>query len=348
MSFRLPTVLWAFALLAAALATFGAGGILAALAVMAFWGANRLRRPTGVEWIVLFVTLGLLLALLLPASWSARESARRIQCMNRMHQVAIALLAYATTHPGFPLAASPGENGAGPMSWRIPILPMLEQKSLYDAYRRDEAWDGVHNSAVSQYPLDTYSCPSDPPVSVTQTMANYLAIVGPQTVWPPDHEYPLDDIKDGASKTILLIEVAGRNTPWAKPEDLSFDEAVRLLTSPSAGSTVHVNYRTTGFFYKSDERPGLHVAFADGTVRFLALPLSKQLASALLTVDGGESIDEGEFSQATEPQLDYAKCYAFAAFVLLALWPGRRMIFRRRPPADHQAPTISRQPSSEA
>jgi hypothetical protein len=126
---------------------------------------------------------------------------------------------------------------------------------------------------------------------------------------------------------------------------LTFDEALQLLTSASAGPAGHVRYRITSFFYKSDERPVRVVAFADGKCRFLSLPLSNELATALLTADGSEPVDEREFSQVTEPQLDYAKCYAFAAFVLLAVLPGRRLFVRKQTPAADEQELIIGAPS---
>jgi prepilin-type processing-associated H-X9-DG protein len=82
-----------------------------------------------------------------------------------------------------------------------------------------------------------------------------------------------------------------------------------------------------GYFYKQSW--AVNAAFLDGHVRFLHLPLSRELATALLTVDGGEEIDEAVFDQGVA-ELAYAKCYAFAAFVTLALWPGVRLMWRRR------------------
>jgi prepilin-type processing-associated H-X9-DG protein len=83
---------------------------------------------------------------------------------------------------------------------------------------------------------------------------------------------------------------------------------------------------SNGFFYKPSV--GRNVAFADGSVAFMIAPLHRKLAEALLTVDGREQIDSSEFDKATEPQLDYAKCYGFGMFVILSLapaaWIGRR------------------------
>ena len=70
------------------------------------------------------------------------------------------------------------------------------------------------------------------------------------------------------------------------------------------------------------------VTFVSGRYELLRLPLRRELAVALLTVDGGEEIDEAEWQAITEPALDYGAIYGLTAFVALALWPclgwGRR------------------------
>jgi hypothetical protein len=158
------------------------------------------------------------------------------------------------------------------------------------------------------------------------TLTNYFAVVGPHTAWPPGRGRTVHEISDATRNTIVLMEMASRGTPWTKPKDLMFDEALALLTDPHPRGAVHRHDRGHGFFCKIDKRSGLHVAFADGTVRFLALPLSPSLATALLTADGGEPIDEREFNRVSLSQLDYGKIYAFATFVLLSLLPVYRLV----------------------
>lgn len=72
----------------------------------------------------------------------------------------------------------------------------------------------------------------------------------------------------------------------SKPDDQSLDEAVELLSTTQ--KAVHTLHGSDGFFYKRfDEAPDLNVALPDGSVRFLCLPLPKELAIALLTADRG-------------------------------------------------------------
>jgi hypothetical protein len=161
-------------------------------------------------------------------------------------------------------------------------------------------------------------------VTVNAPQTNYFAVVGPQTVWAEGHRSL--NIQDDADQTILLIEAAGLNRRWAEPRDLTFDEAVGMLTGTAQIDTVHTYSSRPGFFYKHHDegRKGVHIAFASGRVAFLPTPVSKELATALLTAHGGEDV-HAELDEVMLPQLDWGKIYAFVAFVALALWPGVRM-----------------------
>jgi hypothetical protein len=135
----------------------------------------------------------------------------------------------------------------------------------------------------------------------------------------------LGEFRDGAENTILLIESHGPGVHWAEPRDLTFDEAVNLLSQPFKSHDGHEV--SNGFFHKPSV--GRHVSFADGSVAFMIAPVSRTLAEALLTVDGGEQIELSEFDKATKPQLDYARCYGFGVLVALSLLPACRSIGRR-------------------
>ena len=96
---------------------------------------------TLVELLVVIAIIGLLVALLLPAVQTARESARRIQCVNNLRQVGLATANFESSTRSFPparLEAKPGEfttycAGLEP-SWLVRIMPYLEEKALYDRW----------------------------------------------------------------------------------------------------------------------------------------------------------------------------------------------------------------------
>jgi prepilin-type processing-associated H-X9-DG protein len=107
------------------------------------------------------------------------------------------------------------------------------------------------------------------------------------------------------------------------PEDLAFEEAVELLVSPPSDG-YYTHYFDKGFYYKPAQ--GINVAFADGSVKTLALPLSREHAEALLTINGGEDVDPEDI----QPELDYARIYALSVFVLVSLLPAVKFWPRRK------------------
>jgi hypothetical protein len=336
----LVKILWALAIVVAARMTFGPGGeVLAGLIIFIWAGILKAFGLPGWAWFLIanacFFISGLIGLLIDP--YSARESDRRTQCMNTLRQLALANLNFVLRHESFPRVRLPGLEGAGPQSWRVTLLPELDEQNLFKTYRKDESWDGPHNVEMSRTVKHSFDCPSDH--TNDGTYVNYRAIVGEHTAWPVDRARPMSEITDGLSRTVVLIECASRGTPWSKPEDLTYDEAFELLTDPSPDAVPHYHESTNGFFYKSNAGPSLHVAFADGKVRLLDLPISKELATALLTVDGGEWYDEKDFEPVTSLELDYATCVGFPAFILLACLPEFRL-FRRQPAIPPLAPLI--------
>jgi prepilin-type N-terminal cleavage/methylation domain-containing protein len=114
---------------------------------------------TLVELLVVIAIIGVLVALLLPAVQSARESARRTQCANNLKQMGIAMHNYHDTYQVFPFGWS--DRGAG---WTTMTLPYIEQKNLWDTLKFNEAdnWDSdntANEKACGTY-IATFRCPS--------------------------------------------------------------------------------------------------------------------------------------------------------------------------------------------
>lgn len=136
-------------------------------------GKNSLRAFTLVELLVVIAIIGVLIALLLPAVQAAREAARRMQCTNRMKQIALALTNYADVQLCFPGGTTVKQTATGQYDshktkfcssvWGISIFPFIEKQALYDQFDF-EATDGMEDSGnltLMQTIVSDYNCPSD-------------------------------------------------------------------------------------------------------------------------------------------------------------------------------------------
>jgi prepilin-type N-terminal cleavage/methylation domain-containing protein/prepilin-type processing-associated H-X9-DG protein len=119
---------------------------------------------TLVEILVVISIIGVLVALLLPAIQTARESARRTQCTNNLRQQSVAVNLYAGQHAGeFPaLWRSANVRPWDNFSWRVSVLPFLESQDIFDTLQLMELpLTGANGEALSVM-LEPFQCPSTP------------------------------------------------------------------------------------------------------------------------------------------------------------------------------------------
>ena len=221
-----------------------------------------------------------LVALLLPAVQSAREAARRTASMNNLKMIALAMHNYHDVYKGFPAAYNVDENGKPLLSWRVHILPFIEQQALYQQFHLDEPWNSPHNrKLIAQMPT-VYRSPSskaDPGKTV------YLGNAGKHGVFvPPKGDQKgktqptgvsMRNITDGTSNTIMAVEASDTAAVvWTKPDDFVPDEK-----NPLRGL---VGLHPGGFL----------AALCDGSVRFISESINPEVLKALLTKDGGEVV----------------------------------------------------------
>ena len=133
---------------------------------------------TLIELLVVIAIIAVLIALLLPAVQSAREAARRAQCVNNMKQIGLAMHNYLSSYGSLP----PGENGCCHGTWTVFILSWVEQNPLFNAWNQSDdntdsasilSYGGPANTTVSRNRLSAYTCPSDTPDSLYGTMPMY-------------------------------------------------------------------------------------------------------------------------------------------------------------------------------
>ncbi|MGE0755989.1 MAG: DUF1559 domain-containing protein, partial [Pirellulaceae bacterium] len=118
-----------------------------------------MRRPlsaafTLVELLVVIAIIGVLVALLLPAVQYAREAARRTQCMNNLRQLALAVQAFEGQQKQFPGFRHIIPHSRRTASWHVALLPLLEQKDVYDT------WHDPNETQLATF-IGTFYCPSN-------------------------------------------------------------------------------------------------------------------------------------------------------------------------------------------
>ncbi|MBN1912104.1 MAG: DUF1559 domain-containing protein [Pirellulales bacterium] len=212
---------------------------------------------------------------LLPGLRDAREAARRARSANNMRQLGLALLNHESAHKQFPARANFDAQGKPLLSWRVHILPYIEQQGLYERFHLDEPWDSPHNKKLIPLMPIVFQNPSAP---VKPGMASYLAPVGPGLMFEGKKVRRIREITDGTAHTILLLEAdPDKAVEWTKPDDWNYDPK-----NPLAGlGKAHPG--------------GFTAVFVDGSVHFLPAKIKPVVFKALLTAMGGETVDSSQF-----------------------------------------------------
>ncbi len=157
--------------------------------------------------------------LALPAIQKVREAAARSQASNNLKQIGISMHAYHDTNNGFPPAAIVNKKGTKLLSWRIEVLPYLEQDNLYKQFKRDEPWDSDHNKKLIPLMPRVYA---DPRLAAEQGKTYYKVFVGHDAGFDWVKTRKITEITDGTSNTLMVV-AAGEPVIWTKPEDIEFD-----------------------------------------------------------------------------------------------------------------------------
>ncbi|MEZ6140294.1 MAG: DUF1559 domain-containing protein [Zavarzinella sp.] len=198
-----------------------------------------------------------------------RAAASRAQSSNNLKQIALAFHNYESAYGQFPSNVL-DKAGKPILSWRVQILPYIEQENLWRQFKMDEPWDSKHNLAV----VEKYGMPkvyANPRVKVKENYTTYLMLDGKGTLGESAvGKKMFRDITDGLSNTLLTVE-SSRGAFWTQPQDIPIDfEKDVIDISEVFGDQVLVG-------------------FADGAVRALNWKnLSQTTKKALLTKNGGE------------------------------------------------------------
>jgi Protein of unknown function (DUF1559) len=202
---------------------------------------------------------------------AARE---RISSVNNLKQLSLAILNFHEAYGQFPF---PGLNKNGAplaqgminanLSWRVAILPYIEEQNTYQEFHLDEPWDSEHNKKLIEKMPKIFAPVNG--VKADKGHTFYQIFTGSEAFQAGT---TMLSVTDGLSNTLMIVE-AGQGVPWSKPDDLVYDSKKPL---PKLGGLFDGNF---------------NAALCDGSVHYFRKDIPEKVLRALITINGGEAFD---------------------------------------------------------
>ena len=216
-------------------------------------------------------TMAIAVGMLLPAVQKVREAAQRMSSINNLKQIALAMHNYNSTYNGFPAAAICDKKTGKPLlSWRVAILPYIEEEALYKQFKMDEPWDSEHNLKLAKNMPKIYFHPKANKPGDNKT--HYRLFYGKGAAFELNKTSQINNITDGLSNTLMAVE-AEEPVVWTNPNDLAFDPTKALPKMLSIDGKFSA-------------------AYCDGSVRTFKMPIDQEIFKLLLQKSDGKPIPE--------------------------------------------------------
>lgn len=221
---------------------------------------------------------GVLVGLLLPAVQAARTAARRMSTSNNLKQIGLAMHNYHSAFKKLPAQAITNDDGEALLSWRVAILPFIEEQALYERFHLDEPWNSPHNrQLIDEMPAVYESLNMVLPAGETVMQVPLSDKDSKEPVFfTKGRQTGFRDVLDGLSNTPMVVQVDPQDAvTWTKPADweVNLDNAKQGVGAAEPG--------------------GFHIVLGDGAVIFIAESIDKKLWRAMLTRAGGERVQQG-------------------------------------------------------
>ncbi len=203
---------------------------------------------------------------------------------NHLRQMAISIHLFHDVNGDFPASASYSKEGKPLLSWRVHVLPFLENQGLYREFHLDEPWDSPHNKKLIERMPTIFSSPGR---ALPAGNTCYMLPVGGDGAYRPifgekpkrmEKGTPLGNsfgvIRDGTSNTLMIVEASPESAViWTKPDDWQFD--------PKAP--------TTGLF--GMRRGKVLASFADASVHPVSRLVDDETLRRLVARDDGRVVE---------------------------------------------------------
>lgn len=190
------------------------------------------------------------------------DSAEFAEPKTAIEKMKAILLAFHQFHEGFhhlPSGSNRQFTNQPPHSWRVAILPLIGNATLFNEYHFDQSWDSPQNLEVAKKMPEVYRTSAS-----NNETTSFVMLTGDGAFASQGRPASFANISDGMANTIAIIE-SDHEVPWTKPEDFSYSAGGPL---PKLSSS-----RLVGM--------------ADGSVRQLP-KLTDEVFRALITREGGE------------------------------------------------------------
>jgi tetratricopeptide (TPR) repeat protein len=201
-----------------------------------------------------------------PVSHAFEPGESRPAAASRLKLVGLAVLNYESAYLRLPFVDPNRDLEGEPpnqLSWRVRILPFLDHLELFEKFDLQQPFDSPHNRALTGSMPDEFGDgDSNSDVFWVNAFENEKRAV------------ELGDITDGTSETIMLVHSSPGET-WTNSRDLTIEQAISIITS-------------------TDNIDGRWVVMYDGSTRKLPRDIDDKMLRALLTVNGGEKIDDAK------------------------------------------------------
>ncbi len=199
----------------------------------------------------------------------------RLGKKKRMRSIVLGIINYESATGYLPPGESVSdEDGRSKLSWRVHILPYLEENELYSKFHLDEAWDSPHNLRLLEEMPSVFDAYANKVLAgLKPGYTTFVAPVGESTIFGQDKATRIHDIRDGTSKTVALVEVKPElAVPWTAPQDYQFD----------------ANAPGSGLAWGPDDATG--VLYCDGAWHLIPKSLPDEMLRRLYQMNDGKPV----------------------------------------------------------